>query len=481
MALAIPTDPFSRAGAAQEKVSYEDWPQIPGQIREFVDYVQRVLERDYLDGEPVHNLTEETRLWVPINKDHPEQSGYAAAALESVLNQPPERYRLVASDLTRDPAEARKAMRWVAIRASRLWPVSLLIYSQHIENVFYDGGGQWVVDSKGLVKIYNPLTAPPEARNEDALTEMFRAVLAWPQTTGEQSLDRAHPKTEAQVGSLMRLTVAIPPIISSGHRLMVAMRFHGRTNLWDLEDLVAGGMFTEPIARLLDAAVKAKVSMLISGPMGSGKTSLLRVLSWYIPKHERVTLIEDGAELNLQNRRPDGYPWVTLLQSLTTVPASLAGTDEGFSFGDLVRFALRLGGERPLIGEARGRELADAFGAMTAGQEGGMVTIHAKSAAQAIDRATQYVMKHPDYQGQEHQAGRLVHDAVELIVQLGLTDAGGRAIKGIMAPMEIDGHVALYDWDNQAQALVRRANFGEIPRRLQEKIGPYLHHTLVDP
>lgn len=474
-------DPFAHTPAPPERLTYADWPEVPDAMREFVDYVHGVLERDYLDGEPVHNLNEETRLWAPINKDHPERSGFAAAALEKVLNQPPEKYRLVVSDLRRDQKEARKALRWVAIRSSRFWPMSLLIYTQGLENLHYNGGGQWVVKSKGLSKIYNPDSAPPEARNEDLLTELFRAVLAWPQTSGENSLDRVHPKAEAQVGSLMRLTVAIPPIISTGHRLMVAMRFHGRTSLWDLEDLMASGMFTEPIGRLLEAAVKSQVSMLISGPMGSGKTSLLRVLSWYIPKHQMVTVMEDGAELNLQNLRPDRQPWVPLLQSITTVPSSLSGDEGGISFGALVRFALRLGGERPIIGEARGQELAEGFSALTAGQEGGMVTIHAKSAAQAIDRAVQYVMKHPDYRGEEHQASRLTHDAVELIVQLGPTDGGGRAIKGIVAPMEIDGHVALYDWDNKAQALVRRANFGELPKRLQEKLGPYLNNTLMDP
>ncbi|MGP8250167.1 MAG: ATPase, T2SS/T4P/T4SS family [Candidatus Dormibacteria bacterium] len=463
-------------------VAVEAWPRIPEDWRDFIDYVADQLKMWFLDNEHVHDLVEELRLRAPYNKQNPERAGYARQALERVLKNPPDALRLVASDIMSDPAKGREAIHWVAVRASRFWPVSLLVYSSGIEDILYYGGGCWSIQAKGRVVDFAPQTAPEGARleEEDDLLEVFMSVLSWPQTTGHRALDYTNPVAEANVGSLMRLTVVRDPVLASGYKLLVAMRLQSRDERWDLGDLVKGGMFPEPVAYFLQACVENRVSMLISGPMGSGKTSLLRILSSYIPAWEVVTVIEDGAELHLQELRPNGEPWVKHLQTLTSVPPSVRGDDSGIEFRNLVRSALRLGGTRPILGESRGAEMADVCSAMTAGQEGGMVTIHAPRADQAMDRARGYVLKHPDFQGQVDLADELVHEAIEMVVQLGYTADGGRVITGIVAPMETAGHSLIYAWDERARRLSRVSNFHDTPPRLQTKLGRALNNTIPE-
>lgn len=464
-------------------VERQSWPQIPEDWQDFIEHVvEKELKPAFLDNEHVRDLIQELRLRAPADKQRPERTGFARQALERVLRNPPEAFHLVASDIMSDPIKGRQALHWVAVRASRFWPVSLLIYSDGIEDIFYYGGGRWGIQAKGRMVDFDPRSAPVGARaeDEDDLLEMFMSVLSWPQTTGHRALDYTNPVAEANVGSLMRLTVVRDPVLATGYALTVAMRFQGRNNIWDLGDLVRHGMFPESVAHFLTACVENRVSILLSGPMGSGKTSLLRVLCSYIPAWEVVTVIEDGAELNLQAVRPNGQPWVRHLQSLTSVPPSVRGDDSGIEFKNLVRSALRLGGTRPILGESRGAEMADVCSAMTAGQEGGMVTIHAKGADQAIDRARGYVLKHPDFQGQVELADELVHEAIELVVQLGRTPDGGRVITGIVAPMETSGHTFLYKWDGSARRLARIGNFRDIPPRLQAKLGRALHQELPE-
>jgi Flp pilus assembly CpaF family ATPase len=117
---------------------------------------------------------------------------------------------------------------------------------------------------------------------------------------------------------------------------------------------------------------------------------------------------------------------------------------------------------------------------MTAGQEGGMVTIHAPRADQAMDRARGYVLKHPDFQGQVDLADELVHEAIEMVVQLGYTADGGRVITGIVAPMETAGHSLIYAWDERARRLSRVSNFHDTPPRLQTKLGRALDNTIPE-
>ncbi|MHB1525043.1 MAG: ATPase, T2SS/T4P/T4SS family [Candidatus Dormibacteria bacterium] len=466
--------------ATSSRLQIRPWPAIPEDWAGFVDYVADELTATYLGGEHVHDLHEERRLMAPADRQNPGKSGYAVRAMAEALRNPPDEFQLVASELLGDPGKKAMASYWVAVRASRLWPMSLLLYLNGIEDVKYFGEGLWTVEAKGRMIEFDPRTAPVGVRAEDEsdLLEMFMAVLAWTQTSGGRALDYSQPEVSANVGELMRLTVWRDPVLSTGGQVQAAIAVYGRSNIWTLEDLVAEGTFSEGIATLLRVCIENKVSMILSGAMATGKTTLMRILSSHIPDWETLTLIEDGAELHLNLPRPDGRPWVRHLQALTSVEGSIRGDGTEIDFSQLVKRALRMRGNRIWLGESRGKEMMDVFNAMTSGHQGALVTIHAMEADEAIERARDYVLQNPDVNME--WADNLVHKAVELVIQLGWTPSGGRAITGIVAPQEKNGHSFIYRWNNEAKCLARVANFGDIPVRLQAKLRGALHGELPE-
>src|SRR5262249_41925772 len=149
-----------------------------------------------------------------------------------------------------------------------------------------------------------------------------------------------------------------------------------------LEDLLNYKMFSPEMAMLMEAAVKARLNVVISGGSGSGKTTLLNTLSSFIPGEERVITVEDSAELQLR---------VLNIVRLETRPANIEGKN-AVTTRDLVRNCLRMRPDRVIIGECRGAEAIDMLQAMNTGHEGSMTTLHANSARDAQARLETMIM-----------------------------------------------------------------------------------------
>jgi pilus assembly protein CpaF len=169
------------------------------------------------------------------------------------------------------------------------------------------------------------------------------------------------------------VNVIIPPLAIDGPVLTIR-RFRRRG--FDAEELVAQDTWTAPLREFLEAAVRARLNLLISGGTGSGKTTTLNALSAFIPADERIVTIEDAAELRLQQ------PHVVRLESR---PASIEGRGE-VTIRQLVRNALRMRPDRIVVGEVRGGEALDMLSAMTSGHDGSLSTVHAGSPAEALRR-----------------------------------------------------------------------------------------------
>ena len=168
---------------------------------------------------------------------------------------------------------------------------------------------------------------------------------------------------------------------------------------------------------LLQAAVEARISVLISGGTGSGKTTLLNALSRYIPHDERLITIEDAAELRLQQ------PHVV---SLECRPGNVEGAGE-VRQRDLVRNALRMRPDRIIVGEVRGGEALDMLQAMNTGHEGSMTTIHANDTPDALTRLEMMVMM----AGFELPVAVIRHyisTAITLVIQLARLKGGARRV-----------------------------------------------------
>ncbi len=186
-------------------------------------------------------------------------------------------------------------------------------------------------------------------------------------------IDESSPLVDARLPDGSRVNAVIPPLAIRGP--CITIRKFASTVL-TMADLVSYGSLDERMGRFLERCVQARRNIVISGGTGSGKTSLLNVLSASIPKDERVVTIEDAAELRL------AQPHVVSLESK---PSNLEGKG-AYSIRDLLRNALRMRPDRIVVGECRAGEAIDMLQAMNTGHEGSMTTTHANSPAEAAKR-----------------------------------------------------------------------------------------------
>src|SRR5580704_672549 len=184
-------------------------------------------------------------------------------------------------------------------------------------------------------------------------------------------VDESSPMVDARLPDGSRINVAVRPIAVDGP--LVSIRKYSQRP-FNMERLIEVGSIRSQMVDVLSAAVRGRVSLVITGGTGSGKTTLLNALSNYIPSHERLITIEDAAELQLQQ------PHVGRLE---TRPPNIEGKGE-IRQRDLVRNALRMRPDRIILGECRGEEAFDMLQAMNTGHEGSMATIHANTPRDAI-------------------------------------------------------------------------------------------------
>jgi pilus assembly protein CpaF len=186
-------------------------------------------------------------------------------------------------------------------------------------------------------------------------------------------IDESSPMVDARLPDGSRVNAIIPPVALDGP--VVSIRRFAVVPL-KIEDLLAFKTLTPEMANILQGLAKAKINMLISGGTGSGKTTMLNIMSAYIPAAERIVTIEDAAELQLQQ------PHVVRLE---TRPPNIEGKGE-VTQRALVKNALRMRPDRIILGEVRGAEAVDMLQAMNTGHEGSLATIHANTPRDALSR-----------------------------------------------------------------------------------------------
>ncbi len=230
-------------------------------------------------------------------------------------------------------------------------------------------------------------------------------------------IDESSPLVDARLPDGSRVNVIIPPLAIGGPALTI--RKFAR-DPFTLEKLTSLGTINEEIAEFLRKCVIDRVSVIISGGTGSGKTSTLNALGLCIPEGERIITIEDAAELQLKH--PD-------LVSLESRPPNIEGTGE-IPIRTLVRNALRMRPDRIIIGEVRGGEAFDMLQAMNTGHRGSLTTLHANSPADAMIRLESMVLM-AGFDMPVTAIRRMIAGAVEVVLQQDRLADGRRVITAI--------------------------------------------------
>src|SRR5947209_7910750 len=240
-------------------------------------------------------------------------------------------------------------------------------------------------------------------------------------------VDESHPMCDARLLDGSRVNVAVRPIGVDGP--LVSIRKFSKKP-FNLNKLVEVGALRPQMAELLAAAVKARVTSIISGGTGSGKTTMLNALSAFISDKERLVTIEDAAELQLQQ------PHVGRME---TRPPNIEGKGE-IRQRDLVKNALRMRPDRVILGECSGEEAFDMLQARSTGHDGTMTTIHANTARDAISRLEQMIGMAGLPMSQLSIRGQIAA-AVRMIVQLQRMADGKRRVTSVAEITGMEGDI----------------------------------------
>ena len=290
-------------------------------------------------------------------------------------------------------------------QALGLGPLETLLEDPTISDILINGPDQVYVERDGrIVKSHVRFSG-------DA--QLLRIVDRIVSRVGRR-VDETCPMVDARLPDGSRVNAIIPPLALDG--VIVSIRRFGRQPL-TMENLLEFQSLTPEIAFVLEAAMKARLNIIISGGTGSGKTTLLNTLSRFIAHTDRIITIEDAAELQLQQEH---------VVRLETRPPNIEGKGE-VRATDLVRNALRMRPERILIGECRGAETLDMLQAMNTGHQGSLTTVHANSPRDAIARIETMIMMH-GLDLPVRAMRQQISSAVDLIVQVSRLQGGPRRV-----------------------------------------------------
>jgi pilus assembly protein CpaF len=248
--------------------------------------------------------------------------------------------------------------------ATGLGPLEPLLADAAVDEVMVNGPRAVYVERRGQIE--------PTGVSFESEAELLHAIERILAPLGRR-VDEASPLCDARLSDGSRVNVIVPPLSLDGPCLTIR-RF--RSEGFSLGDLIGNGTLPRAAAELLRAAVRARVSILVSGGTGSGKTTTLNALSGAIPDGERIVTIEDAAELALRGSH---------VIRLEARPPNLEGRGE-VTIRQLVRNTLRMRPDRIVVGEVRGGEALDLLQALNTGHDGSLSTVHANSPRDALRR-----------------------------------------------------------------------------------------------
>ncbi len=250
-------------------------------------------------------------------------------------------------------------------------PITELLYDKNITEIMVNGPSEIYVEIDGKIMRDDTVSFI----NSEHILRIIQKMV---QPIGK-TIDTVNPMVDSRLPDGSRLNAIIPPLSLNGPVLTIR-KF--KDDLDSIDDLLRNGTLTIDMARFLEACVMAKLNIVVCGGTGSGKTTILNILSSFIGHSERVITIEDAAELRLKQ----GH-----VISLETRNTNYDAKGE-VTIRDLVRNSLRMRPDRIIVGEVRGSEAFDMLQAMNTGHEGSLTTLHANGPVDAMNRLETMVL-----------------------------------------------------------------------------------------
>jgi pilus assembly protein CpaF len=325
---------------------------------------------------------------------------------------------LLSQDLPIARQERQRLVREIGDEILGLGPLEPLLADPAVTEIMVNGPYRVFAERGGLLSL-----TEATFRDDAHVMRIIERIIA---PLGRR-IDEASPMVDARLPDGSRVNAIIPPLAIDGPTLTI--RKFARDPL-TVEDLIRFGSFTPAVATFLQAAIQSRNNGIVSGGTGTGKTTMLNVLSSFIPAHERIVTIEDPAELQLRQ------PHVVRLE---TRPANIEGKGE-ISQRQLVRNALRMRPDRIIVGEVRSGEAFDMLQAMNTGHDGSLTTTHANTPRDALARIENMVLM-ANLDLPIRAIREQVASAVNLIVQLSRLRDGSRRVTHVTEVVGMEGEV----------------------------------------
>lgn len=297
-----------------------------------------------------------------------------------------------------------------------LGPLEPLVQDQTVNDILVNRCDQIYVERAGKLELTDV-----KFRDESHLRKIIEKIVS---AVGRR-IDESSPMVDARLLDGSRVNAIIPPLALDGSSLSI--RKFAKDKL-QIHDLVDKRSLTPEIAELLRGVVEARLNILISGGTGTGKTTILNILSGFIPEDERIITIEDSAELQLRQDH---------VVRLETRPPNVEGRGE-VTQRDLVKNCLRMRPDRIVMGEVRGGECLDMLQAMNTGHDGSLTTIHANTPRDCLTRVETLVAM----AGLNLATKALRHyisSAIDVILQLTRMSDGSRKITSLSEIVGMEG------------------------------------------